>query len=222
MDGAEKRGMVGRTSRYRERRGGSARLLSAKLRARAVEEPMIENLRREARVDARIRVTVVRGRRMISLETSDVSFKGLFLQTHDPPPLRSLMRLRVELPEREIEAHAMAVHIEGSDDPDDGRTAGVGVQFWGLAGPDRTAWDDFVRELIQRRRAVMKKTSSELAQSPGTSPASSSSASTGRYATSSAAPHANAANAANAAAANAANATNAANAANATSATTRK
>jgi hypothetical protein len=25
----------------------------------------------------------------------------------------------------------------------------VGVQFWGLAGPNRIAWDDFVRELIQ-------------------------------------------------------------------------
>jgi hypothetical protein len=118
---------------------------------------MVENLRREARVDARIRVTVVRGRRMISLETADVSFKGLFLQTDDPPPLRSLMRLRVALPEREIEAHAMAVHVAtATSDASEGR-AGVGVQFWGLAGPDRTAWDDFVRELIQLKRAAMKR-----------------------------------------------------------------
>ncbi len=118
---------------------------------------MVENLRREARVDARIKVTVVRGRRMIALETSDVSFKGLFLRTNDPPPLRSLMRLRVALPLREIEAHAMAVHITTSDDPLEGRMAGVGVQFWGLAGPDRTAWDDFVRELIQAKRAAVRK-----------------------------------------------------------------
>jgi hypothetical protein len=113
-----------------------------------------ENLRREARVDARIRVLVVRGRRTVPLETSDVSFKGLFLVTDDPPPVRSLMRLRVALPAREIEAHAMAVHV--SDDAGDGRGAGVGVQFWGLAGPDRTAWDDFVRDLIQTRRAAAK------------------------------------------------------------------
>ena len=102
---------------------------------------------------------------MVSLETSDVSFKGLFLQTDDPPPVRSLMRLRVTLPQREIEAHAMAVHISATNDVSEGRTAGVGVQFWGLAGPDRTAWDDFVRELIQMKRAAVKRPA-ELARLP--------------------------------------------------------
>lgn len=128
---------------------------------------MVENLRREARVDARIKVTVVRGRRMVSLETSDVSFKGLFLRTDDPPPLRSLMRLRVALPLREIEAHAMAVHVSTTDDPLEGRAAGVGVQFWGLAGPDRIAWDDFVRELVQMKRAAVKKAAGSSAASSG-------------------------------------------------------
>jgi hypothetical protein len=113
-----------------------------------------ENLRREARIDARIKVSVVRGRNLVSLETSDVSFKGLFLCTAEPPPVRSLLRLRVSLPVREIEAHAMAIHV--SKDEADGRSSGVGVQFWGLAGPDRTAWDDFVRDLIQARRAAAK------------------------------------------------------------------
>ena len=130
---------------------------------------MVENLRREARVDARIKVTVVRGRRMESFETSDVSFKGLFLRTDDPPPLRSLMRLRVSLPLREIEAHAMAVHVAASD-PSEGRQGGVGVQFWGLAGPDRIAWDDFVRELIQVKRAAMKKPAAPIAASCAAGP----------------------------------------------------
>lgn len=116
----------------------------------------IENLRREARVEARVKVLIVRGRTTIPLETADVSFKGLFLCTDEPPPLRSLMRLRVVLPLREIEAHAMAVHVASSADASEGRTAGVGVQFWGLAGPDRIAWDDFVRELIQQKRAAAK------------------------------------------------------------------
>ena len=104
----------------------------------------------EARVDARIPVVVVRGRRTIALETSDVSYKGLFLCTHDPPAVRSLMRLRVTLPVREIEVHAMAVHVSATGDASEGRSAGVGVQFWGLAGPDRLAWDEFVRDLIQK------------------------------------------------------------------------
>lgn len=114
-----------------------------------------QNLRREARIDACIKVAVVRGKNLISLETSDVSFKGLFLRMADPPAVRSLMRLRVHLPVRAIEAHAMAVHI--ASESDDLRFPGVGLQFWGLAGPDRIAWDDFVSDLIQTRRAAAKQ-----------------------------------------------------------------
>jgi hypothetical protein len=105
---------------------------------------MSENRRWEARVEARIKVVVVRGRRGVSQETTDVSFKGLFLRTDEPPPLRSLLKLRVSLPQGEIQAHAMVVHVGA---------LGVGVQFWGLEGPERAAWTDFVRELVQRQRA---------------------------------------------------------------------
>lgn len=122
--------------------------------ARAAEPLMTENLRRETRIEARIRVLVVRGRETVPLLTSDVSFKGLFLETNEPPPLRSLMRLRVALPQREIEAHAMAIHVTM---PGDGaRGSGVGVQFWGLAGPERALWDDFVRERIAARKTALE------------------------------------------------------------------
>ena len=126
-----------------------------------------ENLRREARVDVCVPVVVYRGKNPVALETSDVSFKGLFVRTTDPPPLRSLVRLKVALVDREFEAHAMAVHVvstsSASDDAADGehREPGVGLQFWGLSGPDRTAWDDFVRGLVHARRAVAKKSSQE-------------------------------------------------------------
>jgi hypothetical protein len=126
------------------------------------------NLRREARVAARVKVSVVRGRQTATLETSNVSFKGLFLRMDEPPPVRSLMRLRVALPVREIEAHAMAVHVTATSHSDQtSHAAGVGVQFWGLAGPNRVAWDDFVRELIQTRRAAARS-SSEKGDGPTT------------------------------------------------------
>ena len=115
-----------------------------------------ENLRREARVDVRVPVVVYRGKKPVSLETSDVSFKGLFVCTSDPPPLRSLVRLKVALFDREFEAHAMAVHVVNDAEDSDDRVPGVGLQFWGLSGPDRTAWDDFVRGLVHARRAAAK------------------------------------------------------------------
>ncbi|HVJ89048.1 MAG TPA: PilZ domain-containing protein [Labilithrix sp.] len=114
------------------------------------------DLRREARVDARIKVVLVRGKSRTSLETSDVSFKGLCFRTAEAPPLRSLLRLRVALPAREIEAHAMVVHISNPSE-DDASPPAVGVQFWGLAGPDRTTWDAFVGELVQKARASAKR-----------------------------------------------------------------
>jgi hypothetical protein len=114
-----------------------------------------QNHRREARVDARIQVFVVRGRNSVPVETSDISYKGLFLKMAEPPPLRSLMRLRVALPAREIEVHAMAIHV--ADRADGDRPGGVGVQFWGLAGPDRTLWDAFVSGLIENKRAAVRK-----------------------------------------------------------------
>ena len=117
----------------------------------------IENLRREARVDVRVPVTVYRGKKAVDLETSDVSFKGLFVCTNDPPPLRSLVKLRVALVGREFEAHAMAVHVV-LPSPSESAThqPGVGLQFWGLSGQDRMAWDDFVRGLVHARRGPVR------------------------------------------------------------------
>jgi hypothetical protein len=123
-----------------------------------------ENLRREARVDVRVPVVVYRGKTSVALETSDVSFKGLFVRTTEPPALRSLVRLKVALADREFEAHAMAVHVVAAgqgggsqDGTHEAHDPGVGLQFWGLSGPDRTAWDDFVRQLVHARRAAAKK-----------------------------------------------------------------
>lgn len=126
-----------------------------------------ENLRREARVDVRVPVVIYRGKKPVALETADVSFKGLFVLTVAPPELRSLVRLKLEIFDREFEAHAMAVHIRAASVADDVRgeetsdarandvcRAGVGLQFWGLSGSPRKGWDDFVRVLIHSRRAA--------------------------------------------------------------------
>jgi hypothetical protein len=106
-----------------------------------------ENLRREARVDARVVVEIQKKRSSVMVETSDVSFRGLFVRTQEPLPLRALVRLRVALPSRMLEAHAMVVHVV------DG--GGAGLQFWGLSGADRAAWDDFVRGLVQAKRKLV-------------------------------------------------------------------
>lgn len=114
----------------------------------------IENHRRDARIDARIPVAVIRGRASLAYETLDVSFRGLFVKTDDPPALRSLVRLRVTLPGRTLDTHAMAVHVVSDDDDHE---PGVGLQFWGLSGDDRRAWETFIRDLVSARREAAKR-----------------------------------------------------------------
>jgi hypothetical protein len=111
-----------------------------------------ENHRRDTRVDARVPVVVLRGKTAASHETRDVSYRGLFVATRELPPLRSLVRLRVTLPSHTFDVHAMVVHVvEGLDEE-----TGVGLQFWGLSGPDRRAWDAFVRKLMQLQQSKLK------------------------------------------------------------------
>lgn len=124
------------------------------------------NLRRDARLDVRVPVTIIRGKSTLELESLDVSFRGLFLKCMEPPALRSLVRLKVALPNRTFEVHAMAVHVIAASDGQDG---GVGLQFWGLSGSDRQAWEDFIRTLIAIRRDAAKKAAHEATS--GTHPA---------------------------------------------------
>lgn len=124
------------------------------------------NLRRDARLDVRVPVVIIRGKMTLELETLDVSFRGLFLKCPDAPQLRSLVRLKVTIPNRTIEVHAMAVHVIAASND---RDAGVGLQFWGLSGSDRQAWEDFVRTLITIRREAAKKAAQDAIS--GTHPA---------------------------------------------------
>lgn len=130
------------------------------------------NLRRDARLDVGIPISIIRGKTPLALETVDVSFRGLFLKCKDPPALRSLVRLKVTIPQpnRTIEVHAMAVHVIAASGD---REGGVGLQFWGLSGTDRQAWDDFIRTLIGIRRDAAKKAAQESISGhhPATHPA---------------------------------------------------
>ena len=99
---------------------------------------------------------VQRGKLEIPLITSDVSFRGLFVPTNVASAVRALVRLRITLGARIIDTHAMVVHVKS--DTDD-RVVGMGLQFWGLSGADRFAWDSYVNTLITEKRAAEKRAS---------------------------------------------------------------
>ena len=114
------------------------------------------NARRDVRVEGVLPVLVQRGKAGIPLLTSDVSFRGLFVPTNMASAIRSLVRLRITLGARIIDTHAMVVHVKADGED---RVVGMGLQFWGLAGADRFAWDSYVNTLLTDKRASDKRAS---------------------------------------------------------------
>jgi len=101
--------------------------------------------RRDKRYRYQMQAVLLRGGREVSLLTGDVSFRGLFLRTDDPPPLRQLLQVKLKLaPENdELVAHAMAVFVVPAGAA--GQTPGVGLQLYAVSAEIRQRWDRFVR-----------------------------------------------------------------------------
>lgn len=111
--------------------------------------------RRAKRYRIRTPATLIRGRGEVPVLTEDVSFRGAFFSTTDPPALRQLVKIRMTVPpaRQEILLVAMVVRVTPAGT---GRSPGFGVQLYGLDGELRKTWEDFVRfasELASRERS---------------------------------------------------------------------
>jgi uncharacterized protein (TIGR02266 family) len=92
--------------------------------------------------------------RLKDLFSEDVSFRGLFLATDSPPPLRQLIRIEAHLPPGGVPfaTHGMVVHVVELGDSG-GHTPGFGVQFYGM-GDERRAWEAYVQYVQQSSLAL--------------------------------------------------------------------
>jgi hypothetical protein len=111
-----------------------------------VDDP---NSSQERRRDARTRISLpavlVRRGGDDQVEMVDASFRGLFLRMQYPPPVRQVVKLRIKLPARELEAHGVVVRIV----EDAYGRAGVGLRFFALNGQDRADWEMFIASAIR-------------------------------------------------------------------------
>jgi Tfp pilus assembly protein PilZ len=100
--------------------------------------------RRDRRYRYQMPAVLVRGTREVALLTGDVGYRGLFLRTDDPPPLRQLLQVKLRLPpaEDELTVHAMAVFVVPPGATD--RAPGVGLQLYAVSGETRARWERFV------------------------------------------------------------------------------
>ena len=103
--------------------------------------------RRDKRYRVRLPIRTRIGGRLQELVTDDVSFRGLFLHTDKPLPLRQLIRIEATLPPEGVPfaTHGMVVHsvTEG-----EGRPGGCGVQFYGM-GDERRLWEKYIQHVQQ-------------------------------------------------------------------------
>ncbi len=124
--------------------------------------------RRDKRYAFQMPVVLVRGTREVALLTGDVSHRGLFLRTDDPPPLRQLLQVKLELPPDDdaLSVHAMAVFVVpvGTD----GRDPGVGLQFYAVAADVRQRWERFVHWVAKTHPESLETPVKPAAAAPDT------------------------------------------------------
>ncbi len=120
------------------------------LQRRPFDHEAMQDSDRRSDVRARIAIPthVMRRGEMESVEMLDASYRGLFIRMESAPPERQLVKLLLELPEQDIEVHAVVVRVVVLDPL--GR-AGVGLRFFALNGQDRSAWEGFIGSVLHKR-----------------------------------------------------------------------
>ena len=103
--------------------------------------------RRDIRARISIPTFVVRRSGAESVEMIDASYRGLFLRFDETPPVRELLKLRVHLPSKELEIHAVVVRLV----EDALGRPGVGLRFFALNGQDKTDWESFISGILSTR-----------------------------------------------------------------------
>ena len=117
--------------------------------------------RREPRVEKEVGVTLHLPQGDRAHRTLDVSYRGFFIVTEEPLPLRKLVRLRVHVDGADdgLRMLGLVAHrVAPTDATDRGGQAGMGIQLYGVGPEARDRWRHFVRtsyeENPEARQAV--------------------------------------------------------------------
>ena len=76
------------------------------------------------------------GKKAHAATTVNVSFKGICVKLDNPPPVRNLVQLEIDLPSARLSGHAMVVHVSENL---------VGMEFFGRGLGQE--WDDHVQSI---------------------------------------------------------------------------
>ncbi len=115
--------------------------------------------RREPRYPYRLPITLKAQGKAQETITEDVSYRGTFVVTDEPPPMRSLVQVRAKLPNSGelLETHAMNVFVLPRGNGG-GRTPGVGLQFYAMGDAVKKQWNDFIDSVRRKISPPVPKT----------------------------------------------------------------
>jgi len=108
-----------------------------------------ENARREPRIDLDLDVTLKLPEGDAQYAVGDASFRGVFLRTADPLPLRKLVRFRTTLPGDDEPLQMMGLvahHISPAEAEELDRDPGMGIHLFSVGEQTHRRWRRFVRE----------------------------------------------------------------------------
>lgn len=97
--------------------------------------------RRDYRYLATVGVALLLKDGPVDCLTADASYRGVFVLTAAPLRLRALVRVRLTLPDGPLAVHAVVVNVVPAGE---GRSAGAGISFFGLAGEAQRRWETFI------------------------------------------------------------------------------
>lgn len=102
---------------------------------------MAQERRRDIRARIVFPVDMIRGAEAEPIEVVNASHRGLLVRVHEALPMMRLVRLRLHLPTRDVDTHAVVMRIDGRCL--DGRWE-LGLRFFALNGLEQRDWERFV------------------------------------------------------------------------------
>lgn len=103
--------------------------------------------RRDPRVEIALDVFIQDAAGEVKYMTKDISYRGVFIVTRDPFPLRKLVRFRMTSDDGDYQMMGLVAHrVNDFDAAESGRDAGMGIQLYSVGKVTKERWRDFVTE----------------------------------------------------------------------------
>ena len=105
--------------------------------------------RADQRINLDLPVYILRRGALERIEMLEASYRGLFVRMASPPSMRELVRLRIDLPSRELITHAVVARVVAEDDSG---LSGIGMRLFLLQDQEKQEWQGYLAQLIHGRR----------------------------------------------------------------------